>query len=76
LKFRSWRNLRLRAKTAFSCFPTLAYCGQSPAFLERNVTGKKTWFRKSALVTYIVDDESKTVCVTMTTAYAKKRGFI
>ena len=55
---------------------TLPYCGQSPAFIECNVNGKKTWFGKSALVTYEVDHASKTVAMTMTTAYAKKRGFI
>jgi hypothetical protein len=53
---------------------TLSYCGQSPAFIECNVNGKKTWFGKSALVTYEVDDTSKTVVMTMATAYAKKRG--
>ncbi len=55
---------------------TLSYCGQSPAFIECNVNGKKTWFGKSALVTYDVDDTSKTVVMTMTTVYAKKRGII
>jgi hypothetical protein len=55
---------------------TLTYCGQSPAFIECNVNGKKTWFGKSALVTYDVDHTSETVVITMTTAYAKKRGFI
>ena len=32
--------------------PPLTYCGQSPAFIECHVNGKKTWIGKSALVTY------------------------
>jgi hypothetical protein len=55
---------------------TLTYGGQSPAFIECNVNGKKIWIGKSTLLAYDVDYASKTVVMKMTTAYAKKRGFI
>ena len=55
---------------------TLTYGGQSPAFIECNVNGKKIWIGKSILLAYDVDYASKTVVMKMTTAYAKKRGFV
>ncbi len=55
---------------------TLMYGGQSPAFIECNVDGKKIWIGKSTLLSYDVDHASKTVVMNMKTAYAKKRGFI
>lgn len=55
---------------------TLTYGGQSPAFIECNVNGKKIWIGKSTLLAYDVDYASKTIVMKMTTVYAKKRGFI
>jgi len=55
---------------------TLPYSNQSTHFIECFHDNKKIWVGKTTLLSFDVDNGSKTVMMKMPLKYAKKRGFI
>lgn len=64
----------MAAKTGNSVNVTLEFAGQSNAWINVKHKGQVEFIGKSAVVAYSVTKDK--VMVLMTTAYAKKRGFI